>query len=95
MSEVVQKGKNMYYPESGTVQCKKCGCVFSYIKDDVGYQLDSFGGEAYFYVQCPNNTCRNQLIIRDKRLFGFIWRLLNRFPLFEVSPSEKAKFIKK
>ena len=96
MPEVVRKGKNMYYPESGTVQCRKCGCIFSYTRDDVQSQLDFLQvGADYYYIECPNKTCMNRLIIKDKRLFGFVWRLLNRFPLFEVSPSEKAKFIKK
>lgn len=77
MPKIIKPGKNLWYPDHGRIKCS-CECIFDYTDRDVSWDHRTFlPGPTFYYVTCPNTSCVKRWIIKDCRVFGWLWRILD------------------
>ncbi len=73
MSQIHEQGLRNGCRRTGTVRCRFCDCVFSYVESDIEYRANMWGGELYYYLSCANESCQRDLVIKDNRFFWAKW----------------------
>ena len=67
--EIIKHGKTKTYKAPKEMTCPKCGCVFTYVEDDIKQhwvRITAYDSDlTCTYINCPE--CDEDIIIKDFR----------------------------
>ncbi len=71
---ILEEGNKVHgCPKTGKLKCRECNTIFEFHERDIQWKSNMWGGEKYYYLRCPNQSCQSEILIHDKRMFFFRW----------------------